>query len=208
MKKVADYLKPNILIILGALLFLYYLNYLSFRGAGLALGIVAIVFSVYYLAVGILLVLLGNKLTASLEKVLGVVSVSLFAIFMFVYFLLVTINLARAMGPTAWTIKILSMIASLALLAFFMISKFVSSPITLRLACLFSAIFTLALLLDLLFDAQGNSTVLGNIDVLLVAIYAAYTFFLFNSLGKAEAAPANAETAEKKPEEPASEESV
>ena len=177
------------LIIFGALLFLYYLNFLSYRGAGLALGIIAIVFSVYYLVIGVTLVLMGNKLAPSVEKVLGVVSTSLFIIFMFVYFLLATINLARAMGPTAWTIKILSMIASLALLVIFALYKFGGSQISLRLANLFSAIFSLALLLDLLFDGAGNSTVLGNIDVLLVVIYAVYTFILFSSLGKAEAAP-------------------
>ena len=98
MKKVSDYVKPNILIIFGALLFLYYLNFLSYRGAGLALGIIAIVFSAYYLVIGVALVLMGNKLAPSVEKVLGVVSTSLFIIFMFVYYLLATIDLARAMG--------------------------------------------------------------------------------------------------------------
>ena len=205
MKKVTDFLKPNILIIFGALLFLYYLNFLSYRGAGLALGIVAIVFSVYYLAIGVALVLMGNKLAPSVEKVLGVVSTSLFIIFMFVYFLLATINLARAMGPTAWTIKILSMIASLALLVIFALYKFGGSQISLRLANLFSAIFTLALLLDLLFDGAGNSTVLGNVDVLLVVIYAVYTFILFSALGKTEAAPAENAAKEEEPAEPASE---
>jgi len=208
MKKVSDYVKPNILIIFGALLFLYYLNFLSYRGAGLALGIIAIVFSACYLAIGILLVLKGNKLTSSVETILGVVSVSLFIVFMFVYFLLSTINLARAMGPTAWTIKILSMIASLALLAVFVFFKFGGSQISLRLTNLFSAIFTLALLLDLLFDGAGNSTVLGNIDVLLVVIYAVYTFILFNALGNTEAAPAENAAEEKEPEEPASEKPV
>ena len=29
MKKITDYLKPNILIVFGALLFIYYLNFLS-----------------------------------------------------------------------------------------------------------------------------------------------------------------------------------
>ena len=39
MKKITDYLEQNILIIFGALLFIYYLNYLAYGGAALALGI-------------------------------------------------------------------------------------------------------------------------------------------------------------------------
>ena len=34
MKKITDYLKPNILIVFGALLFIYYLNFLSYGGPG------------------------------------------------------------------------------------------------------------------------------------------------------------------------------
>ena len=206
MKKVSEYLKPNILIVFGALLFLYYLNFLSYRGAGLALGIMAVILSVYYLTIGILFVLIGNKFSPSVEKIFSVISVSLFAIFMFVYFLLMTINLARVMGPTAWTIEILSMIASLALLAIYTVSKFVSSPVVLRLAYLFSLIFMLALLLDLLFDGTGNSRVLGNIDVLLVVIYAVFAFFLFNSLEKTDALPEQGKAKEEKTEEAAVEE--
>ena len=39
MKKVTDFLKPNILIILGALLLLVYINLLQGNGAALAIGI-------------------------------------------------------------------------------------------------------------------------------------------------------------------------
>ena len=196
MKKVTDYLKPNILIIFGALLFLYYLNFLSYKGEGLALGIFAVVISVFYLGVGIASVLIGGKFSASAKKGIEVLSVSLFAIFMFVYFLLTTINLAKYMGPTAWTIEILSMIASLALVTVYIASKLIGQPIFLRFAYLLSAFFVLALLLDLLFDGVGNSKVLGNIDVLLVVIYGVFAFYLFGSLDKAEDAPEQAKTDE------------
>ena len=196
MKKVTDYLKPNILIIFGALLFLYYLNFLSYKGEGLALGIFAVVISAFYLGVGIASVLIGGKFSASAKKGIEVLSVSLFAIFMFVYFLLTTINLAKYMGPTAWTIEILSMIASLALVTVYIASKLIGQPIFLRFAYLLSAFFVLALLLDLLFDGAGNSKVLGNIDVLLVVIYGVFAFYLFGSLDKAEDAPEQAKTDE------------
>ena len=189
MKKLTDYLKPNILIIFGALLFIYYLNFLSYGGAGLGLGITAVIIAAYYLVIGILLVLIGNKLSPTTQKVFGLLGVTLFAIFMFVSFLLTTIQAADFMGPTAWVIKILSMVASLAFAVIYIISVFYNKPIVLRFAYLFALIFVLALLLDLLFDVGGDSRVLGNIDVLLVVIYCVYTFYLFSSINKAEDAP-------------------
>ena len=203
MKKVSDLLMPNILIVFGALLFLYYLNWLSYGGAGLAIGIFAVIISVYYLAIGILTVVLGDKLSPMVRKIFDVISVSLFGIFMFVYFLLITINAAQAMGPTSWTIEILSMVASLALVAFFVISRFVNKPALLRFAYLFSAIFALVLLLNILFNIQGQSTKLGEIDILLTVIYIIFVLYLFNSLGKAE--PKQVETPEEKEPDPAEE---
>lgn len=211
MKKVTDFLKPNILIIFGALLFLYYLNFLSYKGAGLAVGIIAVVMSAYYLAIGIVGLLLGDKLSPMVKKVFEVISVCLFAVFMFVMILLQTIECAKIenwMGPTAWTIAILSMVAFLALAVIYPIAKFVSKPVLLRFAYLFSAIFALALLLAVLFNSRGDSIVLGDFDVLLVAIYLIFTFYLFGSLGQSEAipAPAKEEPKEEKAEEPAKEE--
>ena len=193
MKKITDYLEQNILIIFGALLFIYYLNYLAYGGAALALGISAIIISAYYLTVGILLVLIGNKLSPKAKKMFNLLSVSLFAVFMFIKFLLLTINAASAMGPTAWTIKILSMAASLALIVIFIVSKFSAESFVYRLAHLFSLIFVLVLLLDILFDLGGNSKTLGDIDVLLVVIYGFYSFYLFASFEKTEVISAKEE---------------
>lgn len=208
MKKVTDFLKPNILIVFGALLLLYYLNWLQYQGAGLALGIIAIVLSAYYLAIGILGVIIGNKFSAGTKKIFDVISVSLFAAFMFTYFLLFTINGARNMGPTAWTINILSMIASLALIVVYILAKFANKDILLRFAYLFAAIFALALLLNILFDGNGNADVLGNLNILLVAIYVLFTFYLFDSLARNDASPAPKQVKEKEDnqEEPAKEE--
>lgn len=185
MKKIGDFLKPNILIIFGALLLLYFLNYLSLNGAGLAIGIFAVVLSAYYLVVGILGVLIGNKFSPQLKKIFEVLSVSLFGAFMFTYFLLTTINGAQInglMGPTAWTMQILSMAAALGLVVVYTIARLVNKDALMRFAYLFSAIFALALLLNILFDISGNSRVLGNVDILLVAIYVIFTFYLFSTL--------------------------
>lgn len=184
MKKITDLLKPNILIIFGALLLIYYLNYLSYGGAGLALGIVAIILSFYYLGVSVLSIFMGNNLSESFHKLIETLSVVLFALFMFVEFLITTINLASIMGPTAWVIKIISMVASLALAGCYFMFKFMNMTNLLRLVYLVSLIFVLALLLDILFDSVGDSRVLGNIDVLLVVIYAAFSFYLFGTFGK------------------------
>lgn len=200
MKKIGDFFKPNILIIFGALLLLYFLNYLSLNGAGLAIGIFAIVLSAYYLVVGILSILIGNKFSPQLKKIFEVLSVSLFGAFMFTFFLLTTINGAQInglMGPTSWTIQILSMAAALGLVVVYIIARLVNKDALMRFAYLFSAIFVLALLLNILFDISGTSRVLGNVDILLVAIYVIFTFYLFTTLtSKAESKEEPEEKAE------------
>ena len=189
MKKVTDFLKPNILIVFGALLLLFFLNYLQYGGGTLAIGIIAVIMSVYYLAIGILGIIVGDKLP---KKVLDLISVMFFPVFMFILFLIQTIQAAQIdnfMGPTAWIIAILSMIASLALPAIYLISKLMNKGPLARFTYLFAAIFVLALLLSILFNARGDSVVLGNINMILVAIYASYVFFLFSCLGAPEEAP-------------------
>ena len=198
------------MIIFGALLFLKYLNGLSGNGTALAISIIAVIVSAYYLAIGIVGVIAANKLSAPVKKVFEVISVSLFGVFMFVVFLLTTISGAKInnMGPTAWTIQILSMVGALAFVVVYIASRFANKQILVNFAYLFSAIFALALLLNILFSTAGVSRALGAIDVLLVAIYLAFCFYLFNTLGaKQEEAPAKEnEAEEQQEEEPASEE--
>ena len=186
MKKITDLLKPNLLIIFGALLFLVYLNWLSATDEALALGIIAVVFSAYYLTIGILGIIIGNKFSPMLRKIFDVISACLFPLFMFTYFLIMVIDINQVMGPTAWIISILSMVASLAVVTFVIISKFVNKPIMLRFAYLSAAIFALALLLNILFDAIGNTTALGDISIVLVALYALFVICLFNIISKVD----------------------
>ena len=209
MKKATDFLKPNILIIFGALLFLFFLNYLSGKEATLAIGIIATIVSVYYLVIGILGLFLGDKLP---KKVIEVVSVCVFAVFMFTYFLIALIEGAQIknyMGPTAWIIAILSLVGSLALAGIYPAARFVNKKGLLSLAYLFSAIFALILLLNVLFSPRGNSTVLGNIDLILVAIYSVFVIYLFGTLKPAgeveekQEKVAEAKPAKEEPQEPA-----
>ena len=61
------------------------------------------------------------------------------------------------------------------------------------------------MLLDILFEVNGTSKSLGDIDVLLVVIYGFYSCYLFGSLNKTEELPTQkkATTEEKTQEETA-----
>ena len=205
MKKIGDLLRPNILIILGAIMFLVYLNFLSFgeaSGGLLAIGIIGIIFAVYYLAIGILGIIVGDKFSAMLSKIFDIISACLFPVFMFIV-MLINIILVGGNGllPTGWIVLIFGMIGSLALAAMFPIAKFVNKPVVAKFANLFAAIFGLILLLHLLYSQQslvidGTPITLGGIDLLMLVIYISFMVFLFGALNKAE------EPKEEKKEEP------
>lgn len=211
MSKIRELLKPYLAIIFGALLFLIYLNNLSqVAPEALALGIIGVILAIIYIGIGIVDVLAGDKLGKTVKTVFGVILVSSFPIFLFIETLLTTIQLAQlqAMGPTAWTIAIINLIASIAFVAIYCIARFVPQKVLKRLAFLFGAIFTLALLLDILFDVTGAPTMLGNIAIIMIALYVIYGVMLFKGLSeleeeapKVEAQEAETEVVEEKPEE-------
>ena len=188
MKKLHFIIKHYLAIVFGALLLLIYLNWLAANGAALALGIVAIVLSAYYLVTGILGVVLGDKLPAKAKKILNLLAIDLFPAFMFTYFLLRVINTNQQMGPTAWTISILSMVGSIALVVVFSINAFTDNKLLARLTYLFGLIFVLVLLLEILFDANGNPVVLGNISVAYLILFVFYCSLLSSSFAKDEEA--------------------
>ena len=186
------------MIIFGALLLLFYMNYINANLAGgyIALGVIGVVIAAYYLTIGILNLIIGNKL----GKVFDILNVDLFAVLMFTQFLIITIYAADNMGATAWVIKILSMIAALTLAAFFIVSKLTNAPIIKRLTLLFAGVFALAMLLDILFDDRGFGEILGNINMISLAIYIMFANILFSNVLK-EDAPKAMESSEEKPEE-------
>lgn len=185
MKKIQELIKPVLMIIFGALLLLFYMNFINqnYPGGYIALGIIGVVFAIYYLTIGILNLLIGKKL----GKVFDILNVDLFAVLMFTQFLIVVIYNANNMGPTGWVIKILSMIAALALAAFFIVFKLVNVPVIKRLTLLFAGIFALAMLLDILFDDRGFGDLLGNINMISLAIYAIFASILFSNVLKEDA---------------------
>lgn len=181
MKKLSDYFKTNILVILGALLLIKYLDFLSFKGLYLALGIIALVLATYYIVLGIVIAVMGSKFSAQPLKVCEMLSVSLFALFIFLSFLFMTIDMAELMRVSNWVINILSMVVSLVFAISYIAYKLASKSNIIRFVSLFALLFILALLLDIIFNAGG---ILGNIDVFLVAIYLSYSFYLFSFLEK------------------------
>lgn len=185
MKKIQELIKPVLMIIFGALILLFYMNFINSNYAGgyIALGIIGVVFAAYYLTIGILNLLIGKKL----GKVFDILNIDLFAILMFTQFLIITIYGADNMGPTGWVIKILSMIAALTLAAFFIVFKLVNVPVIKRLTMLFAGIFALAMLLDILFDDRGFGDLLGNINMISLAIYAIFASILFSNVLKEDA---------------------
>ena len=217
MKRIRELIRPYVLIIFGALLLLFYMNWLSYQGETLAIGIVATILASYYMVVGILDIVLGEKLTA--KKWLDVVSVCLFPLFMFVYFLLLTIRTSAFMGPAGWTIAILSMVGSISLAISYLLSKLAPSSALNKITSIFVGVFVLVLLAEVLFDVLGNPIVLGQISILELIIFAFYISFLFATLSrdlqeevqqiehKEEPAEEVKESEEEKPEEPSDESS-
>ena len=207
MKKIKELLKPFIFIIFGALLFLFFFNYLGVGGPYLAIGIVAIVLSAYFLTVGILSVVLGDKLGKA-KGILNLVGVATFPLLMGVIFLLELIGGAKSeytyLGPNGWTIAILSIAAAFGAGILLFIAYFVRSKGFHRVTFLFGAIFVLALLLDVLIE-EGFAAKLGDIYVLQVVLYVAYTSMLYEILSslKENKEPKKAE--EPKEEQPAEE---
>ena len=183
MKKLTDIIKPVISIIFGVILFLVYMNWLqSDAGSVIALGVIAIVLACFYVASGILAILLGEKMPDVLKKVFDIIAISAYAIFVFVYtIILITWN-ADGMGPTAWFIAIFTLSAAIAFAGIYIVAKCVKAKILSRLALLFAAIFVLALLLNVLFGTDGNPTVLGNISVIQVFLYGLYAYMAFSAL--------------------------
>ena len=196
MKKLLEIIKPYLSIVFGALLLLVYLNYLRYEGTALVLGIIAVVLAAFYLAAGILGIVLGDKLAALLKKVFEIVAVCAFPLFVFTGSLISVIDSNEYMGPTSWTIEILTMIASLAIVAGYLLAKFVKGELIRRLAHLFALAFVLALLLGILFDFEGVPEQIGDISLVYTLIQVLYVLIMigsFKTLAQEEPAKVQAE---------------
>ena len=181
MKRLSDLLKPFLSVIFGALLFLVYFNWLGFNGWPLALGIVAVSLAVFYITVGLLGSLLGEKFPKKSKDILDAIGVVAFPTFLGVYFLVSLILSNTGIGPMGWTVSIFSILAALGLACSYMVAYFGKVKMFFKATFLFASLFVLALLLDVLLT-NGYPETLGNIVILGVVLYAVYTAILFNNL--------------------------
>ena len=220
MKKAFGFLKSNILIFIGALLLLLFMNYLSMGGTTLALGIFATVLAIYYIVIGVLGIFIGDKFNAFTRRIFDIIAISLFALFFFtgsIFNLISMIDLStdpnfpQTFGPTAWLVEIIALLTSLALAGFYPFVRLIKGEGLKKLGYLFAALFALGLLLDSLFDFQGFAITLGDIPFVyffLEIIFVYYLFASFKESNEEEAIPQNAPLEEKTKEDKVEEESI
>lgn len=177
MKKIQEIIKPFLSLILGALILLYYLNWLSRGGAALALGIIAMLMSLYYIFIGILKVFEKEK-AKSLKNVFDFISLVFLPLFVLVYYLLVLITGGANVGPNGWIIALLAIVISLAMLSLHAMDAFAGDFSNPKVIQFVSMGFVLILILDILFNDVGNPIVLGNLDIILFVIYSLYTLIM------------------------------
>ena len=199
MKKIVDMLRPFLSIICGVLILLYYLNYLSFQGATLAVGIIAVILSAFYICTGVVAFLLGDKVDAKVRGVLDVCTISLYPLFYFVIYLISMINVASILGPNGYVIHIVTMIASIMFAMLYLLAKLLNVKELNKPATLFGFVFIGALVLNLVFNPYGFSNALGDIGVVELVIYACFSSMLLSALG-------GLNNANEQPQEPVQEE--
>ena len=175
MNKVIELIKPYLSIVFGFLLFLYYFNYLQYSGILLAIGIIAVFISLYYLVHGILNFFLDDKMKDG-KDILNLVSLSLFPLFIFFHLIVLIVNNSNIFGPTSWVIVIFGLITSLAFPVFAIIAHFVKNKTLSKLSYLFNFLFFLGLLLSIFFNLSGNTIRLGDLDFIYTLIILCFFF--------------------------------
>ena len=175
MNKVIELIKPYLSIVFGFLLFLYYFNYLQYSGILLAIGIIAVFISLYYLVYGILNLFLNDKIKDG-KDILNLVSLSLFPLFIFFHLIVLIVNNSNIFGPTSWVIVIFGLLTSLAFPVFAIIAHFVKNKTLSKLSYLFNFLFFLGLLLSTFFNMSGNAIRLGDLDFIYTLIILCFFF--------------------------------
>ena len=186
MKRISDLLKPFLAVIFGALLFLCFFNDLRYEGGGLVIGIIAVTFAAYYIAIGLLNTFLGEKMPKKTRGILDAVGVALYPLFfasLFLVSIIIAIKYNAQIGPMGWTVSIFSIVAGLGLGGLYLFAYFMKNRTVTRLAFLFASLFVLALLLEILLTGEGNPATLGSVVLLDVALYGVYVAMLFGGLG-------------------------
>ncbi|MCR5185322.1 MAG: hypothetical protein K6C32_04525 [Bacilli bacterium] len=182
MRKIYEIIKPFLPIIFGSLILLLYLNLLSVNGWPLALGIIAVVMAAYYIGLGIVMIILGDKLPEKLKDILYLVSICFFPVFTFVYYLLLVINGHDGYGPTGWVLSIIMLASSLGVVVLYVLANFLAGSIFKRILKLVAIAFILAMLLFVIFDINGAPIDLGDIVVVSLVIDFIYANMLISAI--------------------------
>lgn len=180
MIKFYEKIRPFLLFVLGALVFLTFINLITDpeEAGPFTLAILAIVVSLFYEAFGAISLILGEKIPHFIRKILDVVAIGLFPAFMFAYFLVNMIIYRDVLGPAGWIISISSLIASILVIVAYALATFLKIKIIARLGQMFASIFVLSLLVNILFDVTGGPAAGGAILLPLLVMYIAYSALL------------------------------
>ena len=196
MKKIRELLKPFLEIIFGAIVFFTFSGFLQTTGGYLALGIIAVVVAAYFIVVGILTIVLGEKLSKKCRHLLKVSGITAFAWLITAEFIILLVAFAEVgdFPVNGWIIYILTIASSFGFGLLLLLAQFADSKFINRLAQLFGAVFVLSLLLNVLIPS-GVPVSLGGIVILQVVLYVAYAIMAFESMGelKVSSAPSKEE---------------
>ncbi len=188
MSKLSSIGKQYFLVVFGILLFLFYLNGLgNNNGYIIAIAILGVLVAAYYIANGLLAVLLPGKLPERLKNIFAVVDVIAYPAFFFVTTLLAVIVSYDIMGPTGWIIAVISMVSSLGYATCYALRKFLNLEKIGLITNILGGLFLLSLLLNVLFEMNGNPVSLGNLNIIVIITYAVYVFILYLVYTKVDA---------------------
>lgn len=168
-------LRPCLNMAFGTLLVFTYLNLLSTGdAASIVLGVIALIFGLTHIAVGVLEILMENKLPDMAKDILQVCSVAMYPTFVFVVVLIAVIQAGGNIAPAGWILAIIMLASSLGLAALYAIYYFLRNKVLRPFVFLAAILFAVSCLLDLVFTFNGNARALGDITLVELLLYGAY----------------------------------
>ena len=179
MKKFSGLFKPYLDIIFGVLLVLASLNSFSDGGETLAFGIIATIIGIDFVTIGIISLVLRDKLSKGAKAMQEVFAVSSYVLFTGVASLIALIKGADVIGPTGWVIAIFTIVVSFVLAVILVIAYFIKLKELNTVVILFGGFFILIMILNILFNENGNATTLGQVVILNIILYLSFGAILF-----------------------------
>ena len=161
-------------LVLGALMVLYALGFISGGGAATVIGIFGLLFGLAYIFIFVLSIL--NLKNDNLDLVKGLISLGAFPLFLFVYYLCILINAYNAFTVTNWIIVLLVLITALGSAILGILSLVLKENKIKKFLDLVVICFIGLLIVLLVFPIGNFAAALG--DLSLVDIFFIVCFFL------------------------------